>query len=175
MHNGTTLNDANGSIWESDDLWNTGRLVHVLPRGEVKQLQHKRIYSKPWKIKCGQATKLPFIEISTHYIEPSVSYSADWHWENVFWQRWTRLKRGMTPGWAAQTRLGGGGGMLWMMGTMKTQREDAECGEIMDSHSRSIKVWWEIGYGSSLAGEVENLVWGELLSKVETLLLVAGL
>lgn len=34
----------------------------------------------------------------------------------------------------------------------------------MDSHIRSIKVWWEMGYGSGLAREVENLVWCEALS-----------
>ena len=61
---------------------------------------------------------------------------------------------------------------------MRPERERSEAtnstGVIMDSHIWSIKVWWETGYGSSLAREVENLVWSEALSEPVTLCLVAG-
>lgn len=61
IYNGTTLKYSNGSIWVFGKLHNTGLIVHVLRHREVKQLQHKRIYSKPWKIKCGFPTKLPLL------------------------------------------------------------------------------------------------------------------
>lgn len=89
-----------------------------------------------------------------------------------------RTKEESDPGLgAAQTRHGAGGPPEGYAVDPWHDNERWRCKErsmIMDSHIRSIKFWWEMRYGSSLAQEVENLVWGGASSRMVTLCLVAG-
>lgn len=88
--------------------------------------------------------------------------------------KWTKaeidlgLKRGS---WGAPKTVD-----AWQSMRMKKEQSEAANGRgvIMDSHIRSVKVWWEMGYGSSLAREVDNLVWSEALSGPVILSLMAG-
>lgn len=89
--------------------------------------------------------------------------------------KWTKAE--IDPG--AEAGSCGAPKRLWMhdrrWGRKKEQSEAANgTGVIMDSHIRSVKVWWEMGYGSSLAWEVDDLVWSEAVSAPVTLCLMAG-